>query len=187
MDWRQKLLAALLRGARVVLAVTVWNPGRFGIPPDRYANLYRVYLPIFDVAMIAAGLGAIVYGSPAIIDLSDGLTTFSFGWGIWTTAAATGALVGVVFPKLLRAEAIAKSALVTSSAVYLVCLLLLTSGGSTARFVAIGISSATVILSVWRLADIRIERLERVAATSGRQEQTAADVEDTRHDFGPGQ
>ena len=148
---------------RRTLQPTIWRHGLFGDPPDRYANLYRIVLPLFDVALIVAGVGAIVYGSPAFTDFSDGLRLFGLLWGAWTTAFAAGALLGIVFPKLFLFEGIGKTGVVAASLVYLAVLVLLTTGGSTTRFVASGMSAAALLIALWRLGDLRHERLQRAA------------------------
>lgn len=149
---------ALLRG---LLARTIWARGVFGVPPDRYANLYRVILPALDLAMLWAGIGAINYGAPAFADFSKGGLVIGLAWGVWTTAASIACLVGLSFTKLLRLEAIGKSMLVASLVVYLLVLLVLTTGGSVGRFVAAGVSVGALLIAVWRLSDIRIEVMQR--------------------------
>lgn len=160
---------------RSAIAVTIWRPGLFGLPPDRYANLYRVVLPLFDLALLVAGVGAIVYGSPAFTDFSDGLRIFGLGWGVWLTVFSTLALAGIAFPKLLPLEGIGKAGVVAAVLVYMLILILLTGGGSTTRFVASGISAAALLLAAWRLRDLRHERLKRQSEASAEHRHAAAE------------
>lgn len=146
---------------RSLLARTIWARGVFGVPPDRYANLYRVILPALDLAMLWAGIGAINYGAPAFADFSKGGLVIGLAWGVWTTLAALACLVGLAFTKLLKLEAIGKSMLVASLVVYLLVLIVLTGGGSVGRFVAAEVSVGALLLAMWRLGDIRIEVMQR--------------------------
>lgn len=143
---------------RRLLAKTIWARGTFGIPPDRHASLYRVVLPLYAASLLMAGTFGVIYGAPAFVDFSDGLRNFGLGWGVWTTAAAGMSLVGLAFPKLLPVEAIGQSGLVASCVVYLAVLIILTGGGSTTRYVAVGVSTAALLVSSWRVGDLRVER-----------------------------
>lgn len=153
---------------RALRVRTIWAPGVFGVPPDRYANLYRVVLPLFYLAMLWAGVGGLTYGAPAFADFTNGGQVISLWWGGWTTLWALTCFVGVVIPKWFWAEAVGAGGIVASISVYLLTLLLLTSSGSTARWVAAGVSVAALLLAAFRLGDLRVE-----VRTRRRQHETA--------------
>lgn len=161
---------------RKLLSVTIWAPGVFGLPPDRYANLYRVVLPLLDVGFVFAGAGAIIHGAPAFSDFaSSGTQNLSFVWGVWTVAAGSACLLGISFPRLLAVEIVGKAAIVAAAIVYMIVLLWLTGNGSTTRWVAVGMSVGSALVAAWRLGDLRIEwrihRKKRRPAASERPEQ----------------
>jgi hypothetical protein len=143
-----------------ILAVTIWAPGTFGVPPDRYANLYRVVLPILDAAFIYSGIWSIIYGAPSITDYtsSHGGSTI---WGIWLLVSSILCLVGVTIPRLFILEALGKSVLAAALVVYIAALTLLTITQGPTRGVVTGLAVGGLLIVLWRLGDIRTERRHR--------------------------
>lgn len=143
-----------------VLGVTIWRSGLFGIPPDRYANVYRIVLPGLYVSLLYSGIAAIRFGSPAFSDFTRG-NVWALIWGTAVTAAALLCLVGIAFPRALYLEAVGGSVIATALGIYLIVLVVLTGQGSEGRALVAGISTGALMLALWRLADIRTEVRKR--------------------------
>lgn len=136
---------------------TIWSPSFFGVPSDRYANIYRLILPLLYVSMIWAGYAAIVSGVSAFADLSGGGNAISICWGGSTIVWGICCTVGVIFPKVFRLEAVGNSGIVANMSVYLLAVFILSSGGSKTHWFVVGISVGALLLAAWRMGDIRLE------------------------------
>ena len=107
---------------RALWARSIWRPD--AIPPEdwKYRHLVRLWLPIYDMIAIWAGVHAVAYGSdllnrlfhPVLVDVV----------GIVFTLAAVAALFGVSFPRLWAVEIAAKVVLVGLVAGYVTGILL---------------------------------------------------------------
>lgn len=145
---------------RRLLAASIWAPG--AIPPDewKFRNLKRVWLPLYDLIAIYAGIQAILYGSnilnrlfaPYVVDVL----------GVAMTAVATVCLAGVAFPKLWRVEMIGKILLVTLVAGYVTTILLFSESPTPNLFV-VGMLTWGLPLAFFRLNLLGEELKERRA------------------------
>lgn len=102
---------------RRLARATIWHPA--AIPADaewKYRWEKRLWLPLYDAVMIAAGLWAALWGSPTLHALFDE-TTVDVSGGLLAIAAAV-CLCGVVFPRLWLAEILGKLFLVFLLATY---------------------------------------------------------------------
>lgn len=89
---------------------TVWHPD--AIPPDewKFRSLKRLWLPVYDVIAVLAGIWATAFGSPILHRLFDENVIDLMGMTL--TVAAAVCLLGVAFPRLWRVEIAGKVILV---------------------------------------------------------------------------
>lgn len=85
--------------------LTIWHPiNTDPHDPDRWG--VRLWLPLYDVLVLLAGIAAFYVGSRLLNRLfPDWLVDFG---AVVFGAAGVAALVGVIFPKLYRVEIIGK-------------------------------------------------------------------------------
>lgn len=94
---------------RRLWAASVWAPGV--VPEDDpWRTAKRVWLPLFDVLMMWAGINAVVYGS-LLLDRLYGDATDLIGSVF--TLVAFACLTGVVWPRMWPVEMIGKIMLVS--------------------------------------------------------------------------
>lgn len=95
---------------------SIWHPD--AMPPDewKYRSLKRLWLPVYDLLAIGAGIWAALFGSPVLHELFDGPVIDAMG--ILLTAVATVCLLGVIFPPLWRWEICGKVLLVALLGAY---------------------------------------------------------------------
>lgn len=155
-----------------IIALTIWAPGTFGVPPNRWANLYRIVLPIFDVIIISIGARSIRYGVPAFNNVT-GSEQFGDRWGSVLVVAGLACLIGAIFPALLILELWGKILVFAALSIYagvVQWLSLEPQGGN--RSVVASMAVVGVLLSAWRLGDAaterRIRKAERDAAKAAK-------------------
>lgn len=115
---------------RSLAAHTVWARGALDHEPKKVRSLWRVWLPLYDVFAIGAGLSAIIYGSPMLNRIFGGEVVAVTGWGF--TIVAVACLVGVAFPRLWKFEIAMKSLLIGMIVAYIYCILFLPSSAQVA-------------------------------------------------------
>ena len=94
---------------RRLWAASVWAPGV--VPEDDpWRTAKRVWLPLFDVIMMSAGVHAVIYGS-LLLDRLYGDATDVIG--VVFALVAFACLVGVVWPRMWPVEMIGKILLVS--------------------------------------------------------------------------
>ena len=143
-----------------VISRTVWAPE--AIPPEEwdYRNVPRVWLPLYDLTIMLAGLVGAINTMPAldlifdpwIVDIMAGFLVFT----------ALLCLIGVVF-RGVRVEAYAKVALVGLIGSYSIALLALAAGDSLGR-VFIGVLSIALLF-------LPFSRLQVLGAKLRRKEE----------------
>lgn len=104
---------------------SIWHPD--AIPPDewKYRSLKRVWIPLYDIIAVGAGLWAFLFGSPILHRLfAEGVVDFA--GGVFAVAAMV-CLAGVSFPHLWRVEIVGKVVLVALLGTYAVCVALFRS------------------------------------------------------------
>lgn len=140
-------------------ARTIWGDD-VDLEP-RYASLYRLVIPLFDLVLIYTAIRAA--GSPVpVFTLLTGGHVFPIVWGALLGVAAVTCLVGIAFPPLYRVEATGKVLVVALLAVYAVAMII-ASGDSDNRGVVSGIALLGLPLAAWRLGDLATERGYRKA------------------------
>lgn len=99
-----------MRWLRAAGRASIWHPD--AIPPDewKFRSLKRVWLPVYDVIVVLAGIWATVFGSPILHRLfpEDVIDLM----GTTLTISAVVCLLGVAFPRLWRVEIAGKVVLV---------------------------------------------------------------------------
>lgn len=94
---------------RRLWAASVWAPGV--VPEDDpWRTAKRLWLPLFDVIMMSAGIHAVVYGSLLLDRLYGDATDLI---GAVFTLVAFACLTGVVWPRMWPIEMIGKILLVS--------------------------------------------------------------------------
>lgn len=143
---------------RRIFAATIWAPG--AIPPDewKYRNLKRLWLPLYDLIAIYAGIQAILFGSTILNRLFDPYLVDSLGLAM--TFVATVCLAGVIFPRLWLVEMIGKIVLVALVAGYVATILLLSESPTPNLFV-VGMLTWGLPLAFFRLNLLGEEIKER--------------------------
>ena len=106
-------MKSLLRG-------TVWEKGALDQEPKKYRPLTRVWLPLYDIIAIVAGIIAVFFGS-SLLDRIYGDWTDLIG-SIFSVVALT-CFVGVAYPSLWKLEVAAKCALLGMLTSYIYAIL----------------------------------------------------------------
>lgn len=88
---------------------TIWSRGALPESEWKYRNLKRVWIPVYDLIAIGAGIMAVVHGS-RLLDRLYGDATDAIG--LVFSAVALVCLVGVAFPRLWAVEVVGKVILV---------------------------------------------------------------------------
>ncbi len=142
-----------------LLRHTIWAQG--AIPPSewKYRNLKRVWLPLYDVGLVYAGVLAVTRGLPALELLFPLWVTITLGWLLIILGAACFA--GVAVPRLWRLEGSGKSIVLAVLVAYSVALTILADTSSPTRGFVSAITALACILPAWRLDLLGEERRER--------------------------
>ncbi|KAB1891063.1 hypothetical protein F6W69_10730 [Microbacterium oxydans] len=144
---------------RRVWLASIWHPD--AIPPDewKYRSLKRVWLPVYDLIAIGAGIWAALFGSPVLHELFDEPVIDTMGTLL--AIVATTCLLGVAFPHLWRWEICGKALLVALLAAYAAAVVLFRANpAASAGFVAFIIVLA-LPLPIFRLTLLGEEIKER--------------------------
>lgn len=110
-----------MNALRTLWRATIWHPD--AIPPEewKFRNLKRVWLPVYDLVAIGAGVSAVVFGS-RLLDRLYGSATDAIG-GVFA-AVAMVCLLGVAFPRLWAVEVVGKVLLVGMVVAYMAAIML---------------------------------------------------------------
>ncbi len=144
---------------RRVWRASIWHPD--AIPPDewKYRSLKRVWLPVYDLIAIGAGIWAALFGSPVLHELFEEPVIDTMGTLL--AIVATTCLLGVAFPRLWRWEICGKALLVALLAAYAAAVVLFRANpAASAGFVAFIIVLA-LPLPIFRLTLLGEEIKER--------------------------
>jgi len=148
-------------GRSRALRHTIWAHDAIPASEWVFRNIKRVWLPIYDVIIIASSVAGIVYGVPVIETIfPEGVATAgSIALGL----AALVAGLGLAFPALATVEAWAKSFLLGLITGYAGALFLLAADGDPNRALIAGIALCSTIPAVMRLEILKNERQKREA------------------------
>lgn len=106
-----------------LLRHTVWNRSNIPLEDYKYRNLQRVWLPLYDVIAIYAGVMGVLFGSPVLGEVFDGdrhgvIDPVDLATGTFTVVAIA-CLVCVIHPRLWAFEIVAKVLLVGMIGAYI--------------------------------------------------------------------
>lgn len=144
---------------RALWRASIWHPD--AIPPDewKYRSLKRVWLPVYDLLAIGAGIWATLFGSPVLHELFAEPVIDAMG--VLLTLVAAVCLLGVILPRLWRWEICGKVLLVALLAAYAAAVVLFrTNPAPSSGFVAFVIVLA-LPLPIFRLTMLGEEIKER--------------------------
>lgn len=140
---------------RRLWAASVWAPGV--VPEDDpWRTAKRVWLPLFDVLMMWAGINAVVYGS-LLLDRLYGDATDLIGTVF--TLVAFACLTGVVWPRMWPVEIIGKILLVSMIVGYVFGIILSPSPEQIAAKEAPNWFIVSMILGLTMLPIARLDSL----------------------------
>ncbi|WP_066041884.1 hypothetical protein [Herbiconiux solani] len=107
---------------RRLFAASIWAHGAIPVDEWKYRNLKRVWLPLYDLLAMWAGVNAVVFGSRLLNRLlSEELLDLV---GIAFTVVAAVCLLAVAFPRLWAIEMVGKSLLVGMVFAYMASVIL---------------------------------------------------------------
>lgn len=140
---------------RRLWAASVWAPGV--VPDDDpWRTAKRVWLPLFDVLMMSAGIHAVVYGSLLLDRLYGDATDLI---GAVFTLVAFACLAGVVWPRMWPIEIIGKILLVSMIVGYVLGIILSPSPEQIAAKEAPNWFIVSMILGLTMLPIARLDSL----------------------------
>ena len=145
-----------------VFAASIWHPD--AIPSDewKYRNLKRVWLPVYDLIAILAGITAAVQGSPLLNSLFTEQLVGSLGVAFAVIAGVC--LAGVAFPRLWAAEIVGRVILVGFVAAYATMVLIFPATLTPNHFLVL-ILAFSLPLPLFHLSLLGEERKERRAGS----------------------
>lgn len=137
---------------------SIWGPESVEQKDARVRTLLRVYLPLYDVLVVAFGIGGYFGGIPALRDVFD--DRYAHAWSLTLAATAFACLVGAAWPaSLWRLEFAGKWFLVALLLVYVGALALAgVIAGDLGRGVVGFLPLAAAVLPVFWAGDIARER-----------------------------
>lgn len=153
-------------------STSVWAAGV--VPTDDpWRNAKRIWLPLFDVIMIASGINAIVFGS-RLLDRLYGDFTDIIGAAFVIIAAAC--LIGVGWPRMWPVEIVGKILLVSMIVGYVAAIIMSPSPEQLAAKEAPSWFVASMLLGLTLFPLARLDRLldEWVKRRGTRRRELAA-------------
>ena len=141
---------------------SIWHPAAIAPDEFKYRTLKRVWLPLYDLIAVYAGIQVILYGSRLLNEM------FSDGWvdafGAIFTMVAVVCLVSVSFPRLWGVEIIGKVLLVSLIAAYITMIVFFSTAPQPQFFVAAMLAFG-LPLALFRLNLLGEEIKQRRAVT----------------------
>jgi hypothetical protein len=138
---------------------SIWHPDALPATEWKYRHIKRLWLPLYDLGIVALAVCGLVFGSPAIEELFP--LALLHGVSIGVGAAGVACFVGVAFPRLWLLEVMAKSLVVGVLFIYAATLFRLTADGDPTR----GFASIIALLAMGppliRMSILRGERIAR--------------------------
>ena len=148
---------------KAILKYTVWARGALDHEPKKFRSLWRVWLPVYNLTAMAAGVFAMTHGSRTL-DRIFGERVDPLGFLFFSVA--TACLVGVSFPKLWKLETVSKCLLIGIVIAYAYCILFIPSQEQLSHAEAPALFVACMLLiglplPLFRLNQLAEERFDR--------------------------
>jgi hypothetical protein len=140
-------------------AASIWHPQAVDPEEWKYRNLMRLWLPMYDLLAILAGIWAMLFGSPILHRLLGDDGYIDLVGGALAVISAV-CLVGVVFPALARLEAWGKQVLVGLLGAYAGAIVIFNASGDITSWFVSFIVLMTLPLPLFRLAMLGEEKKE---------------------------
>lgn len=135
---------------------SIWHPDAIPLHEKKYASLKRVWLPLYDIVAMWAGINAVMFGSRLLDRLYGSATDMV---GVLFSLVALVCLAGVAFPKLWAIEIVGKAVLVGMVFAYMAAIIVAPSPEQLAVKEAPGWFIVTMLaLNLW-LPCFRLEIL----------------------------
>jgi hypothetical protein len=146
---------------RALWRASIWHPD--AIPPDewKFRSMKRVWLPLYDLIVIGAGLWATAYGSPLLHRLfAEPVIDVA---GMVMSVAGMVCLMGVIFPAFWTVEMVGKITVLFLLAVYGACVWFFPTRPDPASGFVVFILALGIIPPMIRLSVLGEELKERRA------------------------
>ena len=143
---------------RRIWRASIWHPDAIPVEEWKYRNLKRVWLPLYDLIAVFAGIQAIAFGSTMLNRLFDPNMVDVLGMALTVTAVVC--FLGVAFPALWRVEIVGKIVLVALIASYVVAIIAFAKPPGPSLFV-VGMLTFGLPLAFFRLNLLGEEIKER--------------------------
>lgn len=141
---------------RALWRASIWHPDAIAWGERKYLNLKRVWLPVYDVIAILAGINAALYGSRLLDRIYGPFTDLI---GMFFSLVALVCLAGVAFPRLWAVEIIGKSILIGMVIAYIWAIILSPSPEQVAAMEAPNWFIVTMLILPLPLPMFRLELL----------------------------
>lgn len=143
---------------------SIWHPAAIDPAEFKYRNLKRIWLPVYDLIAVYAGINVVLHGSRLLNEM------FTEGWvdafGITFIMVALMCLVAVSFPRLWAVEIIGKVLLVSMIAAYITTIVFFSTAPQPQLFVAAMLAFG-LPLALFRLNLLGEEIKQRRAVADG--------------------
>ena len=139
---------------------SIWHPSAIDPEEWKFRSLMRLWLPLYDLLAIGAGLWAAWFGSPILHRLfPESNTVDVLGYAL--AVIATACLVGVSFPRMPRVETIGKSLLIGLLTSYAGAIAIFNASGDITSWFVVFIVLMVLPLPLYRLSMLGEEKKER--------------------------
>ena len=139
---------------------SIWHPDSVQPEEWKYRWLLRIWLPLYDLLGIMAGVWAALFGSPVLHRLlGDSVTVDVFGTSFAVISAIC--MFGVIFPRLYRMEIVGKIMLVALLGGYAGAIVLFNANDDITSWFVAFIVAMTLPLPLFRLNLLGEEIKER--------------------------
>jgi hypothetical protein len=133
---------------RKVWRASIWHPDAIHPAEFKYRNLKRIWLPLYDLIAVWAGINAVLYGSTLLNRLFPDPWVDVLG-GLFTVVAVI-CLIAVAFPCLWAVEIVGKVLLVSLIAGYIATIVFFSTAPQPQLFV-VGVLAFGLPLALFRL------------------------------------
>lgn len=162
---------------RALWMASIWHPDAIPLHERKYASLKRVWLPLYDVVAVLAGIAAIAFGS-RLLDRLYG--PFTDPIGAFFILVALVCLAGVAFPRLWAVELAGKFVLVGMIITYIAAIVVSPSpeqllAREAPSWFVVAMLALNLWLPFWRIENLTTEWVDRRADERRRRKAAARD------------